>query len=141
MFGPDKKSDESIRVEQESAIDSVGEIEFARQQNDTDLCDASMHALFRSVAGQVNRFQSRAQRRACRWFSRCASASAGPAYVDDKALNKFVCAVRAEPPLASCWLSGCGAPEQRGSYFAALASHVPFEERNESNDGRGSFAY
>ncbi len=69
-------------------IEELGDIEFDQSPPDTDYCSPALHSQCRSVLGQVNWLQSRAQSQACYRFSRCASASASPTIVDVRALNK-----------------------------------------------------
>ena len=69
-----------IQVDQERAIEELGDIEFDKSFSDAHLCVSVLHTQYRSVLGQVNWLHSRTQYNACYRFSRCASAAASPHY-------------------------------------------------------------
>ena len=86
-----------IQVDQERAIEELGEIEFDKSLLDSAYGSTPLHLQYRHVLGQVKWLQSRTQYKACYLFSRCASAVAGPTIADVRALNKLVRSIRSEP--------------------------------------------
>ena len=85
------------QVDQERAIEELGEIEFDKSLLYSDYCSAQLHSQYRSVVGQVSWLQSRTPSKACYRFSRCASSAAGPTSVDVRAVSKLVRSIRSEP--------------------------------------------
>ena len=86
-----------ICIDQSKAIESLSEIGFDKSLRGDIVCGPSLHTLYRSVLGQINWLQSRAQFHACYEFSRCASAASAPTIADCRALNKLVRKIRSTP--------------------------------------------
>jgi hypothetical protein len=92
-----------IQVDQERAIEELGEIEFDKSLLDSDCCSAPLHSQYRSVLGQVNWLQSRTQYKACYRSSRCASAPAEPTIAYVRAMRKLVRSIRSVPCVIKSW--------------------------------------
>ena len=62
-----------------------------------------MHTRYRSLLGQKNWLQSRAQFQRCYKFSRCASKAASPTTGDAKAVNKLARQLESQPVKLQFW--------------------------------------
>jgi hypothetical protein len=92
-----------IRVDQETKVEELGEINFDTSLRDDITCPPDLHTQYRSVLGQINWLQSRTQYQSCYLFSRCASAAAGPKIGDIRAINKLVEKLRVEIVVLRFW--------------------------------------
>ena len=85
-----------IRVDQETKVEELAEINFDKSLRDDITCTRDLHTQYRSLLGQINWLQSRTQFQSCYLFSRCASASANPTIQNVRELNKLARKIRAE---------------------------------------------
>ena len=92
-----------IVMDQDKGIEELAEIQLDKTLTDDMTCPPSLHTEYRSVLGALNWLQSRTQYASAYKFSRAASAAAAPKIADVKALNKVVCAVRAQPQKLYFW--------------------------------------
>lgn len=129
-----------ISVDQKLAVDAVEEIKFDKSMKDSVSCSPQMHTAYRSVLGQLNWLQSRAQVHLCYKFSRCASAAASPTIGDVREINKTVRTLKSQYVDARFWpLKGLhrilGMPDasyRNNSDKSSQRAHVIFlaESRN-----------
>ena len=79
-----------ISVDQKLSVDAVEEVKIDNSLKDNAQCNPQLHTAYRSVLGQLNWLQSRAQVHLCYKFSRCASAASNPTIGDVREINKVV---------------------------------------------------
>ena len=85
----DPQSGSCIETGPQKAIDELKEIPVERSTSEDLQCTRAMHAMYRSLLGQINWLQGRTQFQCCYKFSRCASMAASSTIGDVKALNKL----------------------------------------------------
>ena len=99
----DSQNESYIEVSQNKAIDELEEIPVERNTKEDLHCTPSMHAMYRSLLGQINWLQSRTQFQCCYKFSRCASMAASPTIGDVESLNKLARQIKSQPVKLQYW--------------------------------------
>ena len=99
----DSQNGPCIEVSQDKAIDELEEIPVERNTKEDLHRTPSMHAMYRSLLGQINWLQSRTQFQCCYKISRCASMAASPTVGDVKSLNKLARQIKSQPVKLQYW--------------------------------------
>ena len=99
----DSQNGPHIEVSQNKTIDELEEIPVEQNTKEDVHCTRSMHAMCRSLLGQINGLQRKTQFHCCYKFSRCASMAASPTIGDVESLNKLTRQIKSQRVKLQYW--------------------------------------